>query len=312
MNRAKCLAFFILFLACFLMTLTLKYEYFKVERNESAAVYVILGLTTFGAGIFLGLSLLALNRSKDILRALTEGLGIAVVAILCVSVTETALSDRGYLKANTPEHFSQMNGHCGIYAGRTILKLLHAQEDNPHEGAIQEFVIKEHCRLEHLGYLMKNKNAYCLPAEDAIDCQIRWMSGIAEHGYWNQNTRKFFFDQVMKVWPESKKEESLVGYALKDQELELGRQSMLKQAGVDESLNDQYLLIQEKEELDNLVLTDQIFRAVAPVLADDKTTNAPYLFKFKDMQADIQNKLAKIPELEKEIQQLEGKPISKQ
>jgi len=304
-NRSKSFALFVLFLICFCFALTLKFEYFIVERDESHKIYILLILFGLSSGVFLGLSLRALNHTKGLFRALSEGMGMALVALLGVSLTESLLSEQSYLKTNRPENFSVLSGHCGVYAGRTVLKILHAEEASPQDGAIREFEIKDRCRIAHLDYLMKHQVSLCDSAEDAIDCRIRWMSGIAEHGYWNHATRKFFFNQVMQAWPESKKEEALVAYTQKDQELELGRQSILKQAGIEETLNDKLLLVQEKEELENLMLTRDIFNSVDPMLTDAKSSPPPYLFKFKDLQTEVLAKLTKIPELEKEIEQLE-------
>jgi hypothetical protein len=110
----------------------------------------------------------------------------------------------------------------------------------------------------------------------------------------------------MRIWPENKKEEDLVKYVLKDQEFESGKQSILKQAGVDETLNDRYMLIQEKEDLNNLILTRDVFTAVVPLIADNTPSPPPYLFQFRDAMADFQTRVAKIPELEKEIKTLEA------
>jgi hypothetical protein len=306
-NRSKSFAFFVLFLACFCFALTVKFQFFVVNRDESNLIYAILAGLIFLSGYFLGLSLRELNQTISMRLAFTEGLVLAVVALFGVTGAEKILSHHVYVAARTPESLAQLSGHCGIHAGRAVLKIFHAQEDLAAEGAIQEFQIKDRCRLHHLGYLMEHKHLACQPNEEAIECQIRWMSGVSEHGYWSHSTRKFFFEQVMKSWDESKKEEALVNYVIKDQELENGRQSILRQAGIDETLNDRYLLLQEKEELENLMLTRDMFNQIEPMLSDAKVNPQPYLFKFKDTQTQVMAKLAKIPELEKEIQGLQGK-----
>ena len=306
MNRYKSFTFFVLFLVCFCLTLTAKFNFFVVNRDESNRVYLILSLLLICSGVLLGFCIRELNPKRAFGRSLLDGVAINLVVFLGVNLTETALSRQYYRRHNQIQNFSTLNGHCGIHAGRTILKLIHAQDDSTPRGALEEFSMMDHCRLSHLSYLMSHKTTFCESGEDPIDCQIRWMGGIAEHGFWNHTTRMFFYDQVMKVWPDSKKEEALVNYFLKDQEFELGRQSILRQAGIEEALNAEALLLQAKEEFDNLVLSREIVKSIEPLVSVVTTVPPPYLFKFMDTQAELTNKLAKISELEKEIQRLEG------
>jgi hypothetical protein len=298
-NRARSFAFFVLFLVCFCSALTFKFQYFVLNGDESNLRYGILCVIILASGIALSLSLKALHEKKPLNQALLQGIILTGFAWVGVTLGETELSRHYYRNHNHLENFSVLGGHCGVHAGRTILKIAHSEDDSSNDGKLKEFEMKDHCRIAHLNYLMNHKIEFCEPSEDPIDCQIRWMSGIAEHGYWNYSTRKFFFGQVMKVWANSKKEESLVNYTLKDQELEHGRQSILTQAGIEETMNERYLLVQEKEELDNLILTRDIFGSVAPMITEAKVSPPPYLFKFKDTQTDVLAKLTKIPELEK-------------
>ena len=309
MNRSKSFVMFILFMACFFAGLTLKFQYFTIDQNESPEVYAELLGAGILSGVFLGLSLRALNGRKKFFRSLSEGIGITLALFVSVNIAESILSDNFYETHHNPEAFSQLTGHCGVAVGRTVLKLVHQQEPPP-EDSVSEFQLDQYCRLRHLDYVIKYKDSFCSPGEDKIECLTRWMLPVAEHGYWNHKTRTFFFDHVMKAWPNSKKDEALVGYALKDLDLESGRQSILRQVGMDESLNERYLFMQGKDELNNLLLTKQIFETISPMLSkpDDSGPPPPYLFKFKDTQADLQNKLAKIPELQKELEQLSSRP----
>lgn len=302
----KSLSFFGLALASFYIALTFRFRFFIFEQNESFQSYVIIFLFTLLSGFFLGLSFKILSPLKEHLRVFLEGLGLALSLILIVSSTESILSGHFYQEHTRPEEFSKLTGHCGIYAGRSIFKILHQQEDTPREGAYQEFRLDDQCRIFHFAYLMKHKVKLCEENEDPVECQVRWMGSFAEHGYWNQQTRKFFFDQVMKEWANSKKEDGMVQYVLKDQELEAAKQSILKQAGIDETMNDRFLLIQDKEDLGNLILSRDIFNQVSTVVIDTDTSPPPYLFKFRDAMANFQPKLARIPELEKDIQQMEA------
>ena len=308
MNKAKTVALFCFFLISFYSVLALKFQYLIIEPKEGDRALVVMGFVALIAIYFLTLVILNFNPLKTKVRAAIEAFGITVAALFTIGFTEASLSNQQYLQNRSPSKFSTVTGHCGVYSGRTILKLIHAEAYDVAEGQLKEFKINQSCRLGHLGYLMQDKSSVCEAKEDGVDCLIRWMSGISEHGYWSRYTRKFFFDQVLKWWPQSKNEEALVNYVAKDQELESGRQSVLKQAGIEEAFNSRLLLIQEREELSNLMLTRDIFKTVELSLNDVKTNQPPYLFKFKDLKSEVEVKLAKIPELEKEVEKLkEGK-----
>jgi hypothetical protein len=299
---------FALFLSLFYTALALKFQFCTVDQKEGFSVYATLGAFVVLSGIFLGFVWRAFSENMKWFRAMIEGVGIALILFAAVSVAEATLSDHFFETHRLPEEFSQLNGHCGVAVGRSVLKLVHAEEPDP-DGALAEFQLNQFCRLRHLSEVMKQKNSFCAPTEDKIDCLTRWMGPVAEHGYWNHNTRKFFFDQVMKAWPDSKNDEAVVGYALKDLDLEGGRQSILRQVGMSESLNEHYLFAQEKDELNNLLLTKEIFESVDHLLTDtpDGTQPPPYLVKFKDTETELQAKLARIPELQKELEQLSNR-----
>jgi hypothetical protein len=140
-----------------------------------------------------------------------------------------------------------------------------------------------------------------------MDCTIRWMEGFSRHGYYNSRTRRMFFDRVQKIWPNSKKESALVEYLFKDQELAAAKMGILKQAGLDDTMNERYLLIQEREDLQDLLVTKDLVEWTHSVLNTERNNPEPYLFKLKDYTQDVSAKLAKIPDLQTEIKQLESK-----
>ena len=307
MNRTKSLVFFFIFLLCFLFTQAFKFQRLILDRDQSTLNYIFIFLGILISSFVLSFSIRALSPTKRRLIANFQSFAWVIAAFFSVSLSEEIMSQQSYLKSPTPERFSSLSGHCGVYSGWTVLKLIHSQQFTERNGAIKEFLIKEKCRLKHLDFLNEQKAfSICKSEEDAIDCQIRWMTGIAEHGSWSLLTRKYFFNKIQQVWLSSKKEESLVAYLLKDQELESGRQSILRQSGFDELLSGQSLYLQEKEEFENLILTRDIFSALGPMVVDAPENPQPYLFKFKDAQTEVEAKIAKIPELSKEIETLEA------
>ncbi len=152
--------------------------------------------------------------------------------------------------------------------------------------------------------MLQSESSLCQPSEDRIECRIRWMSSFSERGFWDFSVRKFFFDQVVELWGASKKEEVLVKFVLKDQELELGRPNLLREAGIEEDLANQYILIHQEDELNNLKLTESIFNFASSQMEDVSNAPSPHLLKFKEMRAEVQPRLMKIPEVEKDIERL--------
>jgi hypothetical protein len=223
-----------------------------------------------------------------------------------VCVAETYLTDAIYQKNNLPIYFSKITDHCGVQSGRTFLKLLHANSDNDRDGEFEEFKLNNRCRVTHFFYIMQLPS-FCNVNEDPMDCTIRWMEGFSRHGYYNSRTRRMFFDRVQKIWPNSKKESALVEYLFKDQELAAAKMGILKQAGLDDTMNERYLLIQEREDLQDLLVTKDLVEWTHSVLNTERNNPEPYLFKLKDYTQDVSAKLAKIPDLQTEIKQLESK-----
>lgn len=302
MNPIKSIFAFLTFLAIFCSALALRYHSMTFQKSldsaESWPLYTVLLLS----GIALGFSFHFLKvKAHSTFMYVAAGIGCALLVFTAVSAAEDEMSDSRFLMHTKPSFFGVLDDHCGVYAGRTLLKIFHLSALDTQIGMIKEFELNSTCRLRHFSYLAHQNPGVCNVGEDAIACRIRWMGAFSDHGIWNYQSRKFFFNEVMNAWPNSKNEESLVAYVAKNQDLESGRQSLLKQAGVEEEFSDHFLILQQRDLLDNLRLTQKIFAEVTPKLTEVKNNPPPYLLKFKDMLEEVMPKLEKIPELEKDL-----------
>jgi hypothetical protein len=235
------------------------------------------------------------------------GLGFILVAPLFWGVdrAENVLTRELLLKKREAADFSDLAGHCGVRAGRSILRLYQQVFRTPLQAALYDFELGSRCRLSHYQLLDKELVSLCKPEEHPVECRIRWMNAFSELGFWNYPTRKYFQEQVLKEWSESRKEELLLGYALRDQELETRRQNLLRQAGLDESLASWAVLLQQKDELNHLELSIQLFEKVQESLPEQKGLPSPQLLKFKDLFAEIETKRQRLIEIRKSIDTLE-------
>ena len=159
--------------------------------------------------------------------------------------------------------------------------------------------------MNHFKLLEREGRELCKPEEHPVECTLRWMAAFSEQGYWDFSTRKFFYDRVTGAVPEPKKEEWLIAYALKDQEIEVRRQNLLRQAGLDESMSPWAVLLQQKDELNHLELSIGLFDLVQSQIQDLKGTPSPQLLKFKDLAVEMEPRKLKLIEIRKSIEALE-------
>lgn len=269
-----------------------------MDLNERWPLY----LTLTVAGVALGFSFHFLKvKAHSAASYVAIGLVSVFIAFAAVSAVEDEMSDARFFQRTKPAYFGILDDHCGVYAGRTLLKIFHLNMLNPQMGLIREFEMNSTCRLRHFAFLEHQNPGVCEIGEDAIACRTRWMGIFSEHGIWNYQSRKFFLTEVLKLWPASKIEENLVAFVARDQDLESGRQSLLRQAGIEEEFADHFLIFQQWDSLENLRLTQKVFAQVSPLLVEVKKNPPPYLLKFKDMLEEVMPKLEKIPELEKDL-----------
>ncbi len=308
MHPFKSLFSFFIFLVLFCAGLTLRFERLIFQKGQNPNSYWLMYGVVLVAGLALGSSFHWLKvRAHKGVNYVIAGVALTFLAFAGVTAAEDEMSEARFLQRTKPEYFSILSDHCGVYAGRTVLKVIHLEFSQPQMGIIREFEVNNTCRLRHFAFLNEQNPGVCSPEQDKIECRIKWMTQFSEHGMWNYVTRRFFFAEILKYWPNSKKEEALVNYVTKDQELESGRTSLVRQAGIEEEFAEHFMLFHLKDELENLKMTQKVLSGVAPLLKDVKVSPPPYLLKFKDMTSDIEPKLAKIPEMEKEIAQHELK-----
>lgn len=294
------------FLFTFLGALSARFQAsLRPDIDSSSSFFILLGFLLVSS-ICSGVLFRSL-RARSGVSWTAFGLGFILVAPLFWGVDriESVLTRELLLRKQEPGDFSDLAGHCGVRAGRSILRLYQQVFRTPAQAALTDFELGNRCRLTHYQLLEKESVSLCKLEEHPVECRIRWMNAFSERGYWNYQDRKYFFDRVMKEWSESRKEELLLGYALRDQELETRRQNLLRQAGLDESLSPWAVLIQQRDELSHLELSIELFEKVQESLPEQKGLPSPQLLKFKDLLVEIEPKRQRLVEIKKSIETLE-------
>lgn len=294
------------FLGTFLGALAVRFQ--ASVRSEAEG--------TFSFFILIGFLLVSSTCSGILFRALRArpggsmtafGLGFILVAPLFWGVDriEGVLTRELLLKKREASDFSDLAGHCGVRAGRSIFRLYQQTFGTQAQAALSDFELGNRCRLTHYQLLEKESAPLCKAEEHPVECRIRWMNAFSERGYWNYQARRYFFEQVMLEWPESRRDEVLLNYALRDQELESRRQNLLRQAGLDESLSPWAVLLQQRDELNHLELSIRLFEKVQEFVPEQKGLPSPQWLKFKDQFAEIEPKRQRLVEIKKSIESLE-------
>jgi len=297
---------FLAFLICFLGALTARFYHAVYLDRESSSYFFMLVILLILSSIFMGMTARNLSvRKRNHRWAAFLGFTLVAPLFLGISKFETVMSQNLLSSQSDPSYFPDINGHCGVYAGRALIRAFDLNFKSPAEVAFKNFEMGMRCRLRHFVFLEKEKKLGCKDGEREIECRIRWMQSFSEKGYWNFQTRKFFFENVREQWELNRKDEDLVNYALKDQELEMSRQGILKQVGLDEGVSVQPMLISQRDELSHLELTIKIFDQVAEAVHDFKGVPSPELLKFRDLNQELQQKRTKVSEIKQNIQQLE-------
>ena len=298
---------FLAFLLLFFSSLTFYFNDFICQHDVSLSLAVLTAGLVLVAGIFLGLSFYFLKqRNQSSLKWVLGGSVISVLLFLIVTQTEQTLSERQLKEHNDPKAFAILKDHCGVYSGRSIQSWIHHSLLSAHTGTYRELEVLSRCRLTHFKLLEKNGLLGC-GSLDPIDCRVKWMDHFALHGYWDYETRMFFYDDISTAWLSSKKPDALVNYVLKDQELESSKRSLLKQLGVEEEFIDQFLLIQQVEELKSLKLTEVIFENTSELIGSSGSGTTPNALKFKDLYEETARRFNRIPDLEKDVESLKVK-----
>ena len=303
MKTTPALFTFIGFLFSFLGALTARF-YHSIYLNQESLGYfcVLLILLVFGA-FFLGLTCKHLSpRAQSAHSIFVLGFLAFFPLFMILCKVESTLSQNLLMSETTINAFSEINGHCGVYAGRAILKVYDRNFRSNISGALRDYEIGNQCRLKHFSLLESENLLRCSPLENKIDCSVRWMNAFAEKGFWNYKSRLFFYEKMVALAEGvNHKEESMLNYALKDQELEMSRQSLLKQVGLDEGGSNPPQSFSDAEELQHLELTLQVFNKVQEMTKDLKGRPSPQLLRFRDLYPEIQQKKNRLEELKKSV-----------
>jgi hypothetical protein len=294
MNRLLTIFCFFFFFFGFFISELLRFYFLVYQKNSTFSIQVLLlGIAALSGCVLLHsfsrLRLINISRA----RQLGYGALIGIVSFYVLFACEDFLSEkRLYRESGFPE-FSQVTGHCGVYAGRVMI---HAYDQNaepilPHH--LKDYQMSNRCRANHLAELQKRHFAACAPNLDAVQCQIVWMSIFAEKGFWNVDSRRHFFERILELSDENKqanfspkiKDTSWMEYAIKDYELASGNSTEMKQAGIEEQFSDEYLYYKQQEDSENLQLTQKIFAKVSELVSrlDPKS---PDLLKYREVERE--------------------------
>lgn len=310
MRRLITVSCLTIFLALFL---TASVDYFKnVAYPEQPQVDSVLKIV--GLGALAGLALIHFLYEFSIIqikrRAYRNGLGmlIGIAVFFGVFFAENVMSTIQLSKAmRDPETFAVVNGHCGVYSGRGLIRWYQLSWDPRIENKMAAFQFSNQCRIDHFLDLRKRAQLPCLQEEDALSCLNRWMTTFSKRGYWNYPTRKMFFDEA-KVGVISGRDadadKKWITFALRDYELEQSHPTLTQQAGVEEDFNDVHHYYKVRDAHQNLVLTKEIFEHAALAIKDDKTPDA---LRFKEIRKEVNLKLEKLPELEEDLKNAQAK-----
>lgn len=298
---------FVGFLFSFLGALTARFHASVRLDQDGFSSFVILVAFLLVSAICSGILFKSLRGGARGGSMTAFGLGFILVVPLFLGVDrlETVLTRELLLSKNEPRDFSDLSGHCGVRAGRAIFRLYQQSFRTSTQAALADFELGNRCRLSHYQLLEKESAPLCKEEEHPVECRVRWMNAFSELGFWNYEARKYFFDQVMREWSESRKDEVLLNYALRDHELETRRQNVLRQAGLDESLSPWAVLLQQRDELNHLELSIELFEKVQESLPEQKGLPSPQYLKFKDLFAEMEPKKERLVEIKKSIESIE-------
>jgi hypothetical protein len=303
MKTTPALFSFLGFLFSFLAALTARFYHSIYLNQESLGYFLVLLFFLVLGAYFLGLTCKYLStrtQSAPIIFGVGFIALFPIFLILCK--IESTLSQNLLLSETASSTFAEINGHCGVYAGRAILRVYDRNLRGNISGALRDYEIGNQCRLKHFSLLESENLLRCSPQENKIDCSVRWMNAFTEKGLWNYKSRLFFYEKVAALAESvNHKEESMLNYALKDQELEMSRQSLLKQVGLDESGSNPPQAFLDAEELQHLELTLQVLNKVQEMTKDLKGRPSPQLLRFRDLYPEFQQKKNRLEELKKRV-----------
>ncbi len=295
----KALPLFLMSLLLFLAGLAVHFNEFI---NQPTEPWPTLAALVLSAGVFLGLSLYFLNAMKEPVKWIASSVVAIAIVFAGVIFIEEEMTHFSWKQNRSPESFATYDHHAGVRAGRTIQSAWD-KTFGSEMGRLRELKSGIASRIHHFQYLEKNNLLDC-GTLDPIDCRVKWMAAFAVQGNWDYDSRVFFHQDVKELFQESGKIEPYMNYVLKDQELDANREGILKLLGLDESLTDRFLLIQQEDELNHLKLTSKVFQESGSILLKVNGTPGAGATKVKDLSTGTEERLKKIPELEKDVERL--------
>jgi hypothetical protein len=315
MSGLKTICCFVLFFIGFFAAFTLRFVRVIFPSNQALSATLPLMLIAAVSGVALAWGLASLGLfPKAAGKKIVYGSVLGMVFFLVFFGVEDFLSEKKLYSEVKPQSFSEVKGHCGVYIGRALIQNYRWNWNSSLPAIMTDFETSNRCRIHHFVELVKRNQIDCRPEEDQVQCLVRWMPVFAERGYWNADIRRMFLNEMDRVYKESKApgsavkvgNESYVEYALKDYELDAARPSLLKQAGLEEEFSNGYLYYRQLDDLQNIILTKEIFQAVADTLPKETagTEESPPVLKFRDAMKEVSFKIEKIPELQKDLDEL--------
>ncbi|NDG83407.1 MAG: hypothetical protein EBX52_00025 [Proteobacteria bacterium] len=205
-----------------------------------------------------------------------------------VSALEDHLSENRLDRADSISSFRGLTDHCGLHAGRAVIRLFDSLFMSETYASLREYRIDTECRLRHFIRLEKANRLGCTDEEGAIRCRIRWMGAFSEKGFWNYDARNYFFEDVMRLWRADHQDEALVAFVLEDQRLQMSLMGEFQQAGIAPSVPG---VVRDSKitRLRHHELSRKIFDTVAEAIHDGAANSSaePFRFKFHDAYVEF-------------------------
>jgi hypothetical protein len=309
---------FISFFIGLVVAAVLRFQQVVAIAGGSQSTTFVVAFIAIVCGVLLGYGLALLDLfARATWKKFVYGSVLGLIVFFGFFAIEDAISQRKLYSEPQAASFAEVSGHCGVYIGRAIVKAYHWTVNPSLDGILNDFEMGNRCRINHFLRLAKRDQLLCKPNEDPIQCRVRWMPAFAEHGYWNGGVRQMFLDEIDRVYRESQSPgstlkinpESMIAYGLKDYELDSARPSVVKQAGLEEEFTDEYLYYKQADDLQNTILTRDVFDLVSRATHHDSGSlkESPQVEKFKEAQKDVSFKTEKIKELESDLAALKKK-----
>ena len=319
MNTLLSLVYFIAFSALLLLSEYFRFNHF-IQNNPHPVFFLMLLLfSSFCLGVLIHSILYRLRLiSASIPKKIIYGGGLGIVFFSSFFWFEQQRSFQFLNKQEDKIAFSDLKGHCGLFIGRGLLRFYRLDWETGLENHLREYRLNDLCRNKHFIAVEKKNALGCASEQDGIRCRLEWMDVFANKGFWNANVRLLFLDQVMKVWfKESTQNQEDAGlalfeYLLKDKQITEKSPDILNQMNIEEQFSDEYLYEKQKEERDELLVTQEIYSKIKEIIVSrEQSSKTKDLFSsepYSSLENAIKLEIERLPELDKNIEIL-GKKL---